>query len=232
MTMRRGMFALALTLLAAPVAAQNAAPAAPAQAMPPEMEKLRAFVNTPDYVKHMIGIALAGEKDISGTTCPQPKPEDRAGFMILRPPVFKDGNDVPVAGVWKDQVRIDRCGQKVLHNVLFVAREAGLPGVGLLLPGGTGAMPELQKKMIQPAALAAMDKAKCKDANKVIVADTRQDKIIDQPKSNDKGQTVGSWQETWVFQACGKTVDLPVLFEADGKGGLNFKFEAGKAKKK
>lgn len=234
MTMRRGLFALALTLLAAPVAAQTPPPAQPAQAIPPEIEKLRTFVHTQDYIKQLVGIAMAGEKDISGTTCPAPKPQDRVGFMVLRPPVFKEGSDVPVAGAWKDQVRIDRCGKPVVHNVLFMAREKGLPSLGLLLPGATGAMPDLQGKVLAPAASAAMEKTKCKDSNKVIISDTRQDRVITPPKADDKGRLVaGAWQETWSFIACGKAVDLPVVFEADGKGGTAFKIETGaKAKKK
>lgn len=229
--MRRGILALALTLLAAPAWAQAPQPAesAPGQAMPPEMVKLRAFVNSQDYIKQLVGIAMAGEKDISGDTCATPKPEGRAGFMIFRPPVFKEGSDVPSAGAWKDQVKLDRCGKAVVHNVLFVARDNALPSLGLLLPGATGAMPELQRKVLEPAAKAAMDKAKCKDSNKVIIADTRQDKMIAQPKPDANGQiTSGAWQETWSFLACGKPADVAVVFEADGKGGVGFKIDGKK----
>lgn len=227
--MRSALIALGLAVAAAhPAMAQNAAaPAAPA--VPPNIAQLKAYVGTQEYVARLAQIALAGEKDISGATCKEAKPIDRATFTVIRPPVFQGGVAHPVSGEWKDSIAIDRCGKKVVHNVLFVARPNGAPGMGLMMPGATGATAELQVTVLQKALPVAMDKAKCKDSKQVVVSDTRHEKELQKGKLDDKGRLIaGSWQEVWTFQSCGKPVDVPVVFTADGKGKVDVKVTGAK----
>lgn len=230
MIQRSTLLAFVLGAVAVSSAQAQQPPAAPAQTPPPEVQKLGAFVDSPDYLRELAIIVRGGEKDLSGAECPNPEVKGRVGFMVYRRPVFKDGVDYPVGGAWKDQVMINRCGKDVVHNVLFVARATALPAVGLLMPGGTGALPEMQKKVVADGVKAVMAKTKCGDSAKVVVTDTRQDKVVVPPKSNDKGQVIaGTFQEVWSFKACGKPIDMVVRFIADGKGAMNVQIEpAGK----
>lgn len=208
-------------MIAVPALAQDAQPAQPDT--PPEVAKLRDFVKSPEYVSQLVRIVMSGEKDIP-SGCAEPKPMDRAGFQVLNPPTFKDGQAQPVAGSWRDRLKIDRCGKPVVHNILFVARDGGQPALGLLLPGETGAVPAMQKAILQQAGPVAMAKAKCSDPKTVIVANTEHDAKNGQPKIDAQGHLQASeWQENWSFYACGKEVSVPVLFKTDGNKSLGFK---------
>jgi len=55
-------------------------------------------------------------------------------------------------------------------------------------------------------------------------------------KSSDLGPDfygsyfTGSWQEAWKFSACGKSVEVPVNFKADGQGGAYTEIKGSEAK--
>jgi TPR repeat protein len=47
-----------------------------------------------------------------------------------------------------------------------------------------------------------------------------------QPQLQKLYLITGNWQEKWVFDACGKSVEVPVEFQADGLGGAKFQAPA------
>lgn len=234
--MRFHVLAAALALAAAPALAQQvqqppAGQAAP-PAMSPEVAAFVTFANSPEYLKHVTAAALGGDKDID-PSCATTKIVGRAQPLILRIPVFKEGSPYPAEGKWRDQYKVDRCGKPVIHNVLVEARAGRAPLVRLMMPGETGALDEMQAQVLQVSVPNAMAKLKCKDEKTLIVTDTRKDKIVTPPKADAQGKlTEGKWQEIWTFRACGKTVDLPVVYSADGKGGTMVSNDAKAEKKK
>jgi hypothetical protein len=232
--MRPSVLALALAIaVALPAAAQqpDVAKSDSAAAQPgalPGMDKLMEYVGTQEYFKGISTVALGGEHDIT-PECKDAKVLGRAGFTVLTLPVWQEGVAAPVSGQWKDQIAVDRCGPKVVHNVLVSVEKDG-PHVGLMLPGETTLPIVLQMKALQPAAATAMSAAKCTDANKVVVSDTRHAKLISEMKADATGRlTGGKWQETWTFRACGKTQPVAMTFTADGQGSATFEAKPAKA---
>lgn len=211
--------ALAALLLAAFPAAAQQGEGAP----PPELLALRAFVNSPDYVATTARVALEGDHDLA-PECTTTQSVARVGFVIVRPPVFQDGNPIPVAGAWKDQIKLDRCGTPVVHNVLVSANPTGLPAIGLALPGETALSPRLQHLAIADVLKHAGTKLKCKTSEQGVIMDTALDKVVVQPKRNAAGViTEGKWIETWTAKVCGKTLAVKVEMAADGQGAATHK---------
>lgn len=218
--MRRVLSVVSVLAVAVPAAAQQ--PAAPQAAMPPEIVRLKEYVNTADYVATVVRLAMEGEKDIA-PECKQPKPQDRRGFLVMRMPAWGAGPH-PTAGMWKDEIKVDRCGKVVVHNVLFVAKPDGLPEIGLLLPGETTLSPRLQRVVLADVAKAVGQRLKCKEVDKTVVSDTRFDKVMVPPKKNAQGVVVeGKWREVWTARACGKSTDVAIELTSDGQGAANHK---------
>lgn len=220
----RAVSALVAILFAAfPAAAQQGGAQPGAASPPPEIVLLRAFVNSPDYVATTARVALEGDRDLA-PECATTKSVARVGFVIVRPPVFQDGNPVPVAGAWKDQIKLDRCGVPVVHNVLVSANPTGLPAIGLALPGETALSPRLQQAAVADVLKHAGTKLKCKTAEKGVIMDTSLDKVVVQPKRNAAGLVVeGKWIETWTAKVCDKTLAVKMEMAADGQGAATHK---------
>jgi hypothetical protein len=206
-----------------PAAALIAASPVLAQEVPPEIVQLKAYVNTPDYIATTATIALTGDRDLA-PDCKAAKTEQRVGFVVMKKPEWKAETPHPVAGQWKDQIKIDRCGTPIVHNVLVTAVPGKVPQVGLALPGETALSPRLQGKAIADVLKEGAARLKCKKANKAVVTDTKLDKVIEQPRANQKGVVIaGKWQETWTVRACDKTGPVTLEMAADGKGGAGHK---------
>ena len=209
-----------------------AAPGAPAvegeKAALPEMDKLMAYVGTPKYFKAVAFVALGGERDIT-PQCKEPKALGRAGFTVLEMPSFKDGVAHPVSGLWKDQILVDRCGPKVLHNVLVEGAADGTHVRGLLMPGDTGAPWDWQGDILKDVMVEAMKASGCKDSNKVVVVNTKADAMIEPITPDKQGRIVsGKWREIWTLRACDKPQPVAVTFVADGKGRAKTEVKAEK----
>lgn len=206
-----------------PAAALIAASPVLAQEIPPEIVRLKAYVNTPDYVATTATIALTGDQDLA-PECKAAKTEQRVGFVVLKKPVWKDGAAHPVGGQWKDQIKVDRCGTPIVHNILVTAMPGKVPQVGLALPGETALSPRLQGKAIAAVLKEGTARLKCKKADKAVISDTKMDKVVEQPRANAKGVIVaGKWQETWIVRACDKTQPVSLEMAADGKGAATHK---------
>lgn len=192
-------------------------------APPPEIVALKAFVNSPDYVATAARVALEGDRDLA-PECTTTKSVARVGFVIVRHPIFQDGNPVPVGGAWKDQIKLDRCGTPVVHNVLVSANPAGLPAIGLALPGETALSPRLQQAAVADVVKQAGAKAKCKTADQSVIMDTKLESVLVQPKRNAAGVVFeGKWIEIWTAKVCGKALPIKLELSADGEGGATHK---------
>jgi len=214
---------------AQPAPAAQAAPAAEGESLP-EMDKLMAYVGTPEYFKALSTVVLGGEHDIT-PECKDAKALGRAGLTVLKLPGFRDGATVPATGLWKDQIEVDRCGPHVLHNVLVEGTPSGVR-VNLLMPGLTGAPWDWQVDILQSAAEQAMKASGCKDASKVVIYDTQEDKMLEEIKADERGRMIsGKWRETWTLKACGKLQPVSVTFTADGKGRATWESQAAAKKK-
>jgi hypothetical protein len=217
---------LVVLALAAP-AVQAAEPSHPAPAkgdpaVARAIERLTHYVKSKVYLQSVARVVLGGEHQIT-PSCKTPKILGRVGFIVLGLPRFKAGTDYPVSGAWKDQIRVDRCGPKVTHNVLVQARADGPPRLGLLLPGNTGASIGMQEQgaIVVDAVKAAMKGADCRDDASVIVADTEPQRMLKQVKTDKQGRILsGEWREIWTFHACGKIQPVAVVFSVtDGHIG-------------
>ncbi len=231
--MRRFAVAAAFAVMAVahPAAAADPVSPPPAAAESPEsadMNRLMQYVATPEYFKNVTTVALGGEHDIA-PDCKTTKALGRAGFVILRFPIFaSDTAAIPVAGAWKDQVVVDRCGAKIVHNVLVEGTSDGIH-VGLLMPGQTAAPADWQGEVLQSAAMEAKKASGCKDDSKLMISDTAIDKNLSPMKADDQGRLIaGKWRELWRFRACGKPQTVAVTFTADGKGRATWESKAEK----
>lgn len=205
-----GAFAL-LTVLVSGAHAQS----------PAEMDALKRYVGSKPYVQMLVDAALVGENQ-AAPECHDRRPLDRADFVLFVPAKFSNSAH-PVAGMWRDRLKVERCGNLVFQNVFFMAQPNGPPQTALLLPGLTTASPQLQQDALAMAAPVATGKAGCRGED-VAVADTRPEGIlVPTTRTDAKGMALdGKWRELWSFRACGKPVSVHVDFSADGKGGTFF----------
>ena len=211
--------------------AQDNAPSADKVRLP-EMDKLMAYVGTEKYFQAMAMVATGGQQDLT-PHCKAPKALGRAGFTVLTMPTFKDGVAHPMSGLWKDQILVDACGVKVVHNVLVEGADDGIHVRGLLMPGQTGAPWDYQGEIVKDAVGAAMRAAGCKDGNQVVVLNTKEDAMLEQITPDDQGRVIaGKWREIWTLRACGKIQPVAVIFTADGKGRAKAEVKAEPATKK
>lgn len=198
-----------LAVLAAPGAfAQSAA----------DMAELKRYVGTQAYVGLLVEAAVAGEVQ-AAPDCRDIKPVDRTEFTIFTPPAFAGGPH-PVAGMWRDRLKIMRCGVVAYQNVVFIAQPNGPPQTALMLPGLTAAPPPLQQAALPKAAAVARARANC-PGDDVAVIDTRPDLTLKPvTKVAPNGMALnGQWREIWQFRACGRPVSATLIFTADGNGG-------------
>jgi hypothetical protein len=226
--MRFGRLAFALVLAATqPVLAQTvseqpaqAPNSAPTQGLDPG-QRFQAYVTSEGYKSMLAQLAVMGET-VSAPECKDHAPKERAGLTVYGPPLFEAGPH-PVAGLWVDRIRMDRCGTTSFQNVLLQAQKDGTPPrAALLMPGSTMTNPPMQK-LIMTDVLAGLEK-KCPDQAKIIPVLTKMEKESTPLKVDEKGMiTQGAWKETWTFKACGKTVNATIELSANGKGTLNHK---------
>ncbi len=224
MTMRSIALALALgTALASSAFAQAQTPApAQAPAIPEAAQRFQAYVTSEVYKKSVSQLAVIGDT-ISAPDCKEHKPVERTAITVFGPPMFTEAEH-PLAGLWMDRIKMNRCGTAVLQNILVRAQNNGqAPQMALKMPGMTAANPPMQDTVMKDV-LASLAKGKCTDQTKIIPVDSRQDKETKKRKVDEKGMlTEGAWKEIWTFTACGKKAEIGVEFSADGKGGLSHK---------
>lgn len=222
------LLVLALAATSLPALAQNVPdqPAAPQAAAPDQpqdpKQRFQAYVTSAGYKSMISQLSVMGDT-ISAPECKEHKPQERASLTIYAAPYFEAGVH-PVAGLWLDRVKMDRCGTPTFQNVLIQAQKDGQPPrAALMLPGTTMTNPPMQG-VVMKDIVEALGKKNCGDITKIVPVDTQHGKESKPIKLNEQGMIVeGAWKETWSFRACGKPATATVEFKADGKGGLSHK---------
>ncbi len=140
--------------------------------------------------------------------------------LVVQPPQFAQiGNEyVPSVGRWVQRATLNRCGGKVIRRLFLVAdpQTGDLHAFGLL-PGEYPGNLQLESDAERFVLPGVMGIAKCNDAKKLFVLDTR---------LTSPAQAQG-WTETWTVEACGRTATVDVIYSADATGmnvtGKNYK---------
>lgn len=206
--MRRLLPALAVLLLAFAARAAEPEWAGP----------FRAYVNSPAYLNE-IGRQVSRLENRLAPDCVQVLDGmRRMELRIIEPPAFRPGLPLPVAGQWREQVRIDRCGAPALHNVLITAAADASPFMTVLLPGSSKADGRLQVEAT-PAVFAiagARLGGDCESSARHIV-DTEFRRWLG--SSGEAPLSDRLWREIWTVRICGRKVRVQVDFAPNGKGG-------------
>jgi hypothetical protein len=125
-----------------------------------------------------------------------------------------DGN--PATGSWKQQFPLEACGEKIVLNFYFIARDGTINDtVGA--PGDSHASLLLQHDTVMYAQMGAMRKMPdCKTLN---IKNTRFEGFgtpdVPDPGPNAKFRP---WWETWTMIGCGQTVEVPIIYQPDATG--------------
>ena len=202
MTTARSAIALALGLLAAPALAQTAAkPAALEPAMEAYIKSAQRQSEMAATVRKMIPV-VAGE-------CKAAKAAGPTRTQVYKPLTF-DRSGQPIAGVFREIVPLDLCGETVELNILATAKPTGAVERINLLPGSSKADPILQKDALQSAYVAASAGKRCTPF------------AVRNTAAGEK-QPDGRWDETWDLLVCGERVPVSLTFVPTQEGGTNFK---------
>lgn len=222
--MRFGRLAFALVLASTqPVLAQTV-PGQPAQApVQDPAQRFQAYVTSEAYKSTLGQLAIMGETT-SAPECKEHKPQERASLTIYGAPLFQTGMH-PVAGLWVDRIKMDRCGAVSFQNIILQAQKDGTPPrAALLMPGTTMTNPPMQNLIMKDVLAGLEKKKKCADQSQIVPVSTKMEKESKPMKLDGKGMIAeGVWKESWTFKACGKTVTATIDLAADGKGGLTHK---------
>ncbi|PJK31190.1 hypothetical protein [Minwuia thermotolerans] len=193
-------------------------PALAGAAEPGWVVPFRAYVNAPAYLNEM-GRSIARLETRLAPQCVQVlKGMRRQELRIITEPSFEPGLPIPTGGQWREQVRIDRCGEPALHNVLVTAGEGASPFMTVLLPGSSKADGRLQVKAT-PAVFAiagARLEGDCRSSARHIV-DTQFRRWLG--STGDAPLADRLWREIWTVRICGRDVRVQVDFAPDGQGG-------------
>lgn len=193
----------------------------PALAEPDWADAFRRYVGSPAHLNE-VGRSVQQLEQRLAPECVQIlKGLDRVELRIIQPPLFLPGLPIPQAGQWLEQVRIDRCGDPVLHNVLVTAINRGSPNLTMLLPGTSKADGRLQYDARNPVFVIADAQAgqECRAAARRIV-DTRFVRWLG--RSEEMPLADRLWREIWTVRVCDRTIRVQLDFAPDGKGGYTF----------
>lgn len=126
---------------------------------------------------------------------------------IIEPVSFGQGG-YPIAGLWKQSFPVSGCGNATTINLYF----KGQPGEKILsivgIPGETHADLTLQRDALKFADIAVQ--AVFRDCNEMNVRDSKYAGLV--------SKSGKAWQETWLFSACSRSVQVPMIFTPDATG--------------
>lgn len=123
-------------------------------------------------------------------------------------PIAFGPDGAPNQGVWYLRAFVNRCGERVRHNLLYSADPEGQSVVDLL-PGDTivGRPTQLQAGATMHE-FATRDQPDCR---KTVIMNTR---VLERPVRSAAGF---EWAEIWTVRRCRDTIDVRVQFKDDGK---------------
>jgi hypothetical protein len=125
-----------------------------------------------------------------------------------------DGN--PATGSWKQQFPMEACGEKIVLNFYFIAKDGKINGV-VGAPGDTRGTVLLQRDTVMYAQMGA--KRKMPDCSALNIKNTRFEGF-GTPDGLDPGPNAKfrPWWETWTMIGCGQTVEVPIVYQPDTTG--------------
>lgn len=105
----------------------------------------------------------------------------------------------------------------------------------LVNPGESLANPTLMRDASASVALAAVNAAQraqpsCDGADIDLASARVVSRSADLSPDSNGAFFAGSWQEVWTFSMCGRRVEVPITFTADGQSGANFEVRATEAR--
>lgn len=185
-----------------------------AQAQPAETDHkalFAAYTQSPAYKAYLEKVLNLGEPSTLKAQCPSLHLQEWDKVSIIEQPKFvrTKSNFQMNSGVWVAYTSMDRCGSSVTRRVLLKA----VPGKNLIEP--TFLMPgdfrgnlrlEVDARRIVFPGIAAY--GQCNDPAKLRVLDI---------KSLTPASPQG-WSETWIAEACDKTIEVTVTYFAYGNG--------------
>jgi hypothetical protein len=176
--------------------------------------QMQAFIGS-DVYKGLLTRALAGLPQ--AVRCPT-LVSGAAKVKILTPVTFA-GDGSPNAGLWRQTISVNGCGNDTVLNFYFSAGADEKINTAIGIPGATLADLTLQRDAALFANTGAMSVAKgCKSFD---VTNTRFEGFgLSKPPTPDpgSGNHFRPWWETWTMVGCGHTIDVPIDFIPDEKG--------------
>lgn len=216
MTMRQFIrHTVRAALLLAAAAASTAADAQ--EALPPEIEQLQRYIFTEGYQQELRQLVLSGEQQVA-PECASTV-EKWIGLQVIRPPEF-GVEPFPIVGAWRDQIKVKRCNESVVYNVLVVAHPDQKPTTSLLVPGDSALPPKLQRDVLVEIDRHLTTVAtNCPDGFTAPRLTQITKKLTPITRNREGIILEGKWTEHWTAQRCGKIQGYNVEITADGVGG-------------
>lgn len=175
-----------------------------------------AFFNGETY-REILWIALQrAENELRDPSCQETLTDaERLNIVVIERLVTEGEDPFPTSGIWRDQLAVERCGIRHIHNLRFDAREQAAPKPMVLVPGQSMTSAQLQVDTMRPlVALVDSRRSTSRNCDDTQVRDT----------SAPMGLTGGEpdfaqgWVETWTVRSCGDLVDVPITFKTNNDG--------------
>lgn len=205
------LFGIALAIMiAAPVLAEEEAPAAPSLS---------------DQLKALLPQAFNGYRDgdaywdrlvdgIKQSEASRPNPCREIGEVSLERTILHemitmpDGAAHPDGGIWQERLVADRCGRTGVYNLLFIAGPEGAPELRPMIQGLSAAIPGDQGDIAALAASEARERSGCESMQAVEAAFLQ---FIERPEGARSQAPL--WAERWRAEGCGEQVDVLIALE-------------------
>lgn len=201
-------------VLAAPVVAQQPAPGAP----PAWMGQLSAYMKRPEHLKQVAFYTREFEKLRKGRC-------DAVEVVQVSPlflgPIQFDSTGEPTGGTWREQIFVNRCGERVVHNVLFEASPGKIVPKGMF-PGETRAPLVAQNSIALEMQKFVAHHHRMPDCRVFIIMNTH---IASPPQNAEPDGEL--WREKWTVKRCDRFEDVMVDMKSTRGRLENFRFSQG-----
>lgn len=215
MTMRQFIrHTVCSVLLLAATAASTAVNAQ--EALPPEIEQLQRYIFTEGYQQELRQLVLSGERQVA-PECASTV-EKWIGLQVIRQPEF-GVEPFPIVGAWRDQIKVKRCKENIVYNVLVVAHPNQKPTTSLLVPGDSALPPKLQRDVLEEIDRNLAAATSCPEGFTAPRLTQITKKLTPITRNREGIILEGKWTEHWIAQRCGKIQGYDVEITADGTGG-------------
>jgi len=174
------------------------------------------FFNSETY-REILWIALQrAENELRDPSCTETLTDaDRLNIVVIEHLVTGEEDAFPLSGIWRDQLAVERCGVRHIHNLRFDAREQAAPKPMVLVPGQSMTSAQLQVDTMRPL-VALVDSRR---ANAQLCDDTQvRDTSAPMGLAGGEPDFTQGWIETWTVRSCGDVMDVPITFKTNNDG--------------